>query len=55
MASILHAKCMVVTSAPVRYNKTIKAPLIYQNFLQHMVVFVCIDSIYFIIGRHDGF
>ena len=54
MASVLHAKCMIVTSAPVRHNKSVKSPLIYKNFLQHMAVFICINSIYFIIRRHDG-
>ena len=55
MGTCPHAFRKVIAGTPVGNDKSVKTPVIPQDFLQEMCVFIGIDTVDHIVGRHDGF
>ena len=52
--AVFHALGMEVVSAPVGDHKAVKAPVLPQNFLQQVAVFVGVAAVDLVVGGHDG-
>ena len=55
MAACPYSFNKVVVCAPVRNYKTVKSPVIPQDLLQKVGVFIGVDPVDHVVGRHDGF
>ena len=53
--TVLYAKRMVVRSAPVCDHRAFEAPLVTENVLQQMLVFVGVNTVYLVVAAHNGF
>ena len=54
MASCAHSLGKVIVCAPVGNDKAVKAPVIPQDLLQKVGIFIGIDTVDHVIGGHDG-
>ena len=54
VGTVFHAQGMVIVCAPVGDHKAIKAPFGAEDFFQQMGIFIGVNAVNHIVGRHDG-
>ena len=53
--TVLYTQGMVVGSTPVCDHRAIEAPLIAKDVFEQMLVFVGVDTVYFVVAAHNRF